>query len=80
MPHTKKGKIGNRRRIFIQLSLHITLQRKIGRNIRNYVYFYRLKKGCNIKDIKAECKSNLLKKNVTGKEDISRFLSMLKRN
>ena len=38
------------------------------------------KKAVISKDIKAECKSNLLKKkNVTEKEDISWFLSILKK-
>ena len=63
--HTKKeGKKEIRKRNFIQFSLHITLKRNIGRYIRKYMYIFTIykKKAVISKDIKVECKSNLLKK------------------
>ena len=40
LPHKKERKKEIRKRHFIQFSLHITLKRNIGRNIRNYMYIF----------------------------------------
>ena len=63
MPNKKDEKKERGERHFICFSLHKTLKRNNERVIREYMYFLLLeKKAVIFKDIKAECKSNLLKK------------------
>ena len=77
--HTKKDEKKKKekgKRFFIQFSLHRTIKS----DIKKYIYNFTVRKKAVIsKDIKAECKSNLIKKKRVEKEEKLVFIYTLKK-